>query len=140
MELLKPNETWKLCTTKTSNVWKHFLVNQNDKTKLKCVHCGYQIIWTNNSTTTLRVHLLSKSKYHGGKIIDLDKSPFGEKRPYDENKENRGYLHGKVNKVIWLCWGYRFCFLLIFWILRVHEIEFISFYSTDVVRPLQNDK
>ena len=28
--------------------------------------------------------------------------------------------HGKVNKVIWLCWG--FGFLLIFWILRVHEI------------------
>ena len=76
MELLKPDETWKLCTTKTSNVWKHFLVNQNDKTKLKCVHCGYQIIWTNNSTTTLRVHLLSKSKHHSGKIIDLDKRWF----------------------------------------------------------------
>ena len=30
--------------------------------------------------------------------------------------------HGKVNKVIWLCWGYRFWFLLIFWVLCVHEI------------------
>ena len=29
--------------------------------------------------------------------------------------------HGKVNKVIWLCWEYTFWFLLIFWILRVHE-------------------
>ena len=102
MDLLKPDETWKLCTTKTSNVWKHFLVNQNDKTKLKCVHCGYQIIWTNNSTTTLRVHLLSKSKHHSGKIIDLDKSPFGEKRPYDENKENKNLDVGNemvVNEV-----------------------------------------
>ena len=94
MELLKPDETWKLCTTKTSNVWKHFLVNQNDKNKLKCVHCGHQIIWTNNSTSTLRFHLLSKSKHHGGKIIDLDKSPFGEKSPYDENKENKNLYGG----------------------------------------------
>jgi hypothetical protein len=30
--------------------------------------------------------------------------------------------HGKVNKVIWLCWGYIFWFLLIFFILHVHEI------------------
>ena len=30
--------------------------------------------------------------------------------------------HGKVNKVIWLCWQYRFWFLLIFFILHVHEI------------------
>ena len=30
--------------------------------------------------------------------------------------------HGKVNKVIWLCWGYIFWFLLILWILCVHEI------------------
>ena len=29
--------------------------------------------------------------------------------------------HGKVNKVIWLCWGYSFWFLLIFWVLCVHE-------------------
>jgi hypothetical protein len=29
--------------------------------------------------------------------------------------------HGKVNKVIWLCWGYSFRFLLIFWFLWVHE-------------------
>ena len=29
--------------------------------------------------------------------------------------------HGKVNKVIWLFWGYRFWFLLIFWVLCVHE-------------------
>ena len=28
--------------------------------------------------------------------------------------------HGKVNKVIWLCWGYSFWFLLIFWVLCVH--------------------
>ena len=30
--------------------------------------------------------------------------------------------HSKVNKVILLWWGYRFQFLLIFWILRVHGI------------------
>ena len=30
--------------------------------------------------------------------------------------------HCKLYKVILLCWGYRFWFLLIFWILRVHEI------------------
>ena len=30
--------------------------------------------------------------------------------------------HCKVNKVIWLCWGYRFWFLLIFFILHVDEI------------------
>ena len=30
--------------------------------------------------------------------------------------------HGKVNKVIWLCWGYSFWFLLIFWVLQVHEL------------------
>ena len=30
--------------------------------------------------------------------------------------------HGKVNNVIWLYWGYRFWFLLIFFILHVHEI------------------
>ena len=29
--------------------------------------------------------------------------------------------HGKVNKVIWLCWGYGFWFLLIFWVLWVNE-------------------
>ena len=29
--------------------------------------------------------------------------------------------HGKVNKVIWLFWGYSFWFLLIFWVLQVHE-------------------
>ena len=29
--------------------------------------------------------------------------------------------HGKVNKVIWLCWGYSFWFLMIFWVLCVHE-------------------
>ena len=29
---------------------------------------------------------------------------------------------GKVNKVIWLSWGYRFWFLLIFWVLCVYEI------------------
>ena len=29
--------------------------------------------------------------------------------------------HGKVNKVIWLCWGYSFWFWLIFWVLCVHE-------------------
>ena len=29
--------------------------------------------------------------------------------------------HGKVNKVIWLCLLYRFWFLLIFWVLRVHQ-------------------
>ena len=29
--------------------------------------------------------------------------------------------HGKVNKVIWLCWGYSFLFLQIFWVLWVHE-------------------
>ena len=29
--------------------------------------------------------------------------------------------HGKVNKVIWLCWGYRFWFLLIFWVQWIHE-------------------
>jgi len=38
--------------------------------------------------------LLSKSKHHGGKIIDLDKSPFGEKSPYDENKENKNLYGG----------------------------------------------
>ena len=30
--------------------------------------------------------------------------------------------HCKVYKVILLCWGYRFWFLLKFWILRIHEI------------------
>ena len=29
--------------------------------------------------------------------------------------------HGKVNKVIWLCWGYSFWFFLICWVLWVHE-------------------
>ena len=29
--------------------------------------------------------------------------------------------HCKVNKVIWLCWGYKFWFLLIFFILHVDE-------------------
>ena len=29
--------------------------------------------------------------------------------------------HLKLTKVIWLCWGYRFLFLLIFRVLRVHE-------------------
>ena len=29
--------------------------------------------------------------------------------------------HGKVNKVIWLCWGYSFWFFLIFWVLWVCE-------------------
>ena len=29
--------------------------------------------------------------------------------------------HGKVNKVIWLCWGYSFWFLLIFWVLCIYE-------------------
>ena len=29
--------------------------------------------------------------------------------------------HGKVNTVIWLCWGYSFWFLLIFWALWAHE-------------------
>ena len=29
--------------------------------------------------------------------------------------------HSKVNKVIWLCWGYSFWFLLIFCVLWVHE-------------------
>ena len=29
--------------------------------------------------------------------------------------------HGKVNKVIWLCWGHNFWFLPIFWVLWVHE-------------------
>ena len=28
--------------------------------------------------------------------------------------------HGKVKKVIWLCWGYRYWFLLIFWVQCVH--------------------
>ena len=39
--------------------------------------------------------------------------------------------HGKVNKVNWLCWGHRFCFLLIFWILHVHEI--VPFMSSSSV-------
>ena len=30
--------------------------------------------------------------------------------------------HSKVNKVILLCWGYRFGFLLMFWVVSVHEI------------------
>ena len=30
--------------------------------------------------------------------------------------------HGKVNKVILLCWGCKFWILLIFWILHIHEI------------------
>ena len=30
--------------------------------------------------------------------------------------------HIKLSKVIWLCWGYIFWFLLIFLVLRVHEI------------------
>ena len=30
--------------------------------------------------------------------------------------------HLKLYKVIWLCWGYRFWFLLIFLVLHVHEI------------------
>ena len=42
--------------------------------------------------------MLSKSKHHGGKIIDLDKSPFGVKRPYDENKENKS-LYGDTEIV-----------------------------------------
>ena len=29
--------------------------------------------------------------------------------------------HGKLNKVIWLSWGYSFWFLLIFWVLCVYE-------------------
>ena len=49
---------------------------------------------------------------------------------WDIRKENREgnrlsmyyrVSHGKVNKVIWLCWGYTFWFLLIFWVLWVHE-------------------
>ena len=30
--------------------------------------------------------------------------------------------HSKVSKVILLCWGHRFLFLLIFWVLHVHQI------------------
>jgi hypothetical protein len=52
---------------------------------------------------------------------------------YEDERENKWYFvakivltyrvsHSKVNKVIWLCWGYRFWFLLIFFILHVHEI------------------
>ena len=37
-------------------------------------------------------------------------------------KKNYRVSHCKLCKVILLCWGYRFWFLLIFWILCVHEI------------------
>ena len=58
----------------------------------------------------------------------------------------KGYIgtHSKVGKVILLSWGYRFWFLLILWILRVHEIGAFMpnssvFIFFDVVRPLQDD-
>ena len=38
-------------------------------------------------------------------------------------KMNVQGISWEVNKVIWLCWGYRFWFLLIFWEICVHEIE-----------------
>ena len=53
--------------------------------------------------------------------------------------------HSKVSKVILLRWGCRFLFLLIFWILHVHEIGAFMpnssvFYLFDVARPLLDDK
>jgi hypothetical protein len=49
-----------------------------------------------------------------------------------------------VNKVIWLCWGYRFWFLLIFWVLCVCEIGpfmpslsvFIQFMFHSICGPI----
>ena len=38
--------------------------------------------------------------------------------------------HSKVNKVILRCWGYRFWFLLVFWILRFHEVWPFMFQSS----------
>ena len=38
--------------------------------------------------------------------------------------------HSKVNKVLLLWWGYKFWFLLIFWILHFHEIGPFMFQSS----------
>ena len=43
--------------------------------------------------------------------------------------------HSKVSKVILLCWDYRFRFMLIFWILRVHGI-WASVFIFLMLRPL----
>ena len=43
-------------------------------------------------------------------------------RQTNNRPTNYRVSHSKVNKVILLCWVYRFWFLLIFWILNVHEI------------------
>ena len=49
--------------------------------------------------------------------------------------------HGKLNKVIWLCWGYRFLLLLKFWVLCVYEIlpslsVFIQFIFHSICGPI----
>ena len=41
--------------------------------------------------------------------------------------------HSKEGKVILLWWGYRFLFLLIFWILRVYEIEAFTMPKSSVL-------
>ena len=47
-------------------------------------------------------------------ILILDK--------YNDQVSNYRVSHGKEGRVILLWWGYRFWFLLIFWILCVHEL------------------
>ena len=50
--------------------------------------------------------------------------------------------HSKEGKVILLCWCYRFWFLLIFWVIRVNEMDSLKpissvFIFFDVARPPQ---
>ena len=46
--------------------------------------------------------------------------------------------HGKVNKVILLCWGYIFRFLLIFWTLHIHEKRAFTHHSSVFIEMMMH--
>ena len=63
-------------------------------------------------------------RWHILGVWKLSSHPVGKMAELGRTGSNLSYRvsHGKVNKVIWLCWRYRFWFFLIFLVLQVHEL------------------
>jgi hypothetical protein len=92
----------------------------------KCQRVGFSV----------RAHHLSSIWGHPGLHFHLGKWSCARSRMHTINQVVMSQLreidvhtyilykvsHGKVNKVMCLCWGYTFWFLQIFWIIRVYEI------------------
>ena len=70
----------------------------------------------------LKSLVFDSKQYHIASFINVNRMQYSTVKKVQEIHDR--VSHGKVNKVICLCWGYRFWFLLIFWILRVFGTHF----------------